>query len=161
MKRNEFAPEQWRRLAQGPAMAAYLIMESDPSNPVGKAAETTAGIEAFREAIANPTTPVMTELFNEFGSATPDDLKKLMALESSGGLEQMRSKYLSDLRANLALVREKGGAADGEAYAKFVMHVAGKVANAAKEGGFLGFGGQEISKREAELLDQLRLSLGV
>ena len=41
------------------------------------------------------------------------------------------------------------------------MHIAEKVANAAKEGGFLGIGGTRVSEGEIEAFAQIADALGI
>jgi hypothetical protein len=46
-----------------------------------------------------------------------------------------------------------------DAYRKLIYGVAEKVANAASEGGFLGFGGTRVSSGEQGFLEELRNTL--
>jgi hypothetical protein len=55
----------------------------------------------------------------------------------------------------------KASAAEAEEYRQWAMSVAEKVANAATEGGFLGFGGERVTAAEKSLIDDIRKSLGV
>jgi hypothetical protein len=64
-------------------------------------------------------------------------------------------------REALAIVKAKGTADDAKAYADFLMNLGNRVANAAKEGDFLGFGGERVSEGERVLLGELGEALGV
>jgi hypothetical protein len=48
-----------------------------------------------------------------------------------------------------------------EGYKKWLLEIAGKVANAATEGGFFGFGGERVSAAETAAINELASSLGV
>jgi hypothetical protein len=46
-----------------------------------------------------------------------------------------------------------------EAFRRMLYGIAEKVANAAREGGFLGFGGKQVCEGEQAFLDELRSTL--
>jgi hypothetical protein len=64
-------------------------------------------------------------------------------------------------REALGIVQAKGTPEDARAYADFLMNLANRVTSAAKEGGFLGFGGERISEGERVLLGELSQALGL
>src|SRR5262249_31591799 len=66
---------------------------------------------------------------------------------------------LEQVRASIAILTGKANAEESSAYRKMIYDVAEKVANAATEGGFLGFGGTRVSPGEKSFLDQLRDTL--
>jgi len=159
MNHNDLTPEQWMELLQGPAMAATLMTEATSPHPDGKAREVSAGIKAIQKALAAATTPVMTAILDQYGSAPADELRQLIEpVGDDMDPVQVRPLYLARLRSNLALVHEKGGSADSEAYIAFVLHVASCIADAAKREGYLGFGSHEIQCRKEKLLDELHSS---
>ncbi|MBT8427742.1 MAG: hypothetical protein KJO02_06915, partial [Erythrobacter sp.] len=63
-------------------------------------------------------------------------------------------RAMSSIRDAVAVVEEKAPA-DAERYKLFLMSIAQRVAEAAKEGGFLGFGGERISAAEQSALDEM------
>ena len=64
------------------------------------------------------------------------------------------------LRALSALLDAKAPA-DAAAYKTWLCHVANAVAEAAPEGGFLGFGGTQVSEAEKTSVAQIASALGV
>ena len=62
--------------------------------------------------------------------------------------ERIASRALDALRAAHDALQRKGSAGDYDAYASFAKALAKRVAEAAKEGGFLGFGGERVSEGE-------------
>jgi hypothetical protein len=60
----------------------------------------------------------------------------------------------------LTLLGQKASPEEVAAYKQMVSTVAERTANAAKEGGFLGFGGERVSAAEHAFLDQLKGVLG-
>jgi hypothetical protein len=55
----------------------------------------------------------------------------------------------------LILVKAKSGKSDATAYQGLLIGAAQKVANATKEGGFMGMGGVDVSDKEKAALDAL------
>ena len=51
--------------------------------------------------------------------------------------------------------------AQAEGFKSWLVSIAGKVANAATEGGFFGFGGEKVSGAETAAINELASSLGV
>jgi hypothetical protein len=60
----------------------------------------------------------------------------------------------------MSILESKATPADADAYKRFVMTVAQAVAEAHKEGGFLGIGGTRVSDAEEQALDEISLALG-
>jgi hypothetical protein len=63
----------------------------------------------------------------------------------------MENLVLTDMKKVSEILKEKATPKEAEEYKEWAMSIAESVANAAKEGGFLGFGGERISEKEKEL----------
>jgi ribosomal 30S subunit maturation factor RimM len=74
--------------------------------------------------------------------------------------EKMRELLISDCQEVSRILAEKATAKETEEYKEWAMLVAENVAKAAKEGGFLGIGGTQISQGEIELFNQIASALG-
>ncbi|NOQ65182.1 MAG: hypothetical protein GQ582_11785 [Methyloprofundus sp.] len=75
--------------------------------------------------------------------------------------EKMRALLLADTSAINTLLIEKATVEEAAEYKEWIMLVATNVAKAAKEGGFLGFGGERISAAEKVLFAELAQVLGM
>ena len=73
---------------------------------------------------------------------------------------QMAALTLEDARAVARLLDSRVDPAQAAQYRAWALSVAEKVAMAATEGGFLGFGGTRLSEAEQALIAQLREALG-
>ena len=60
-----------------------------------------------------------------------------------------------------AILEGKVPADQAEGFKSWLLDIARKVANAATEGGFFGFGGQRVSTAETAAINELASSLGV
>jgi hypothetical protein len=73
--------------------------------------------------------------------------------------DKLRAQAIEDARAVAALLAAKSSEPESTEYKKWAMSVAEKVAMAASEGGFLGFGGERFSVEEKKLLNELQAAL--
>jgi hypothetical protein len=70
------------------------------------------------------------------------------------------SKAVDALKATSALLDAKGGL-DAAPFKTWLAGIAKSVAEAAPEGGFLGFGGTQVSEPEKATVAQIAAALGV
>jgi hypothetical protein len=68
---------------------------------------------------------------------------------------------LKELREVNELVSAKATAEEAEAFRRWLLAAAQAAADAGKEGGFLGSGGEQVSAGEQRMLDQVRAALGM
>lgn len=147
--RGRYSTEQWQTLRLGPVAAAGLVIGSSPSGVVG----ITKEVGALGDAIAN-----LKE------SSSPASLFSLVAAEAVtktelDALPTSTAEMLNLVKRSVATV-SANSPIEGAAYAQFIVDVATKVAEASKEGGFLGFGGTRISDNERAAIDQIKAAIG-
>jgi hypothetical protein len=68
-------------------------------------------------------------------------------------------EILDELRGVNGIVEEKASAEDADAVRTWLLDTAQEAANAAKEGGFMGFHAERVSEGEQKMLDSLRETL--
>ena len=74
--------------------------------------------------------------------------------------DKLRAQMLDDCKAVTALLATKATPQEAREYRQWALSVAEKVATAASEGSFLGFGGERVSDTEKQLIVQIRTALG-
>lgn len=74
--------------------------------------------------------------------------------------EGMQMLAIEDCRAAAALIDAKALPSEAAEYKQWALSVAEKVAMAASEGGFLGFGGEQFSEPEQKFLADVETALG-
>jgi hypothetical protein len=92
-------------------------------------------------------------------SGVRESLMALKAEEFAVVQEKLATLAVDRARAAITALQAKAPA-DVAAYRSFVAALAERVAQAAKEGGFLGFGGGRVSAGEKEMLAKLQQALG-
>ena len=70
----------------------------------------------------------------------------------------MRARAVEEVRKAVAVVEQKAPA-DATAFKEWLLHISTKVAEASKEGGFLGFGGIAVSDSEKVTLSEIANAL--
>jgi hypothetical protein len=70
------------------------------------------------------------------------------------------TEILDELRGVDAIVAAKATPDETSAFRAWLVSTAQAAADAAKEGGFMGFGAVEVSEGEQKMLDQIRGALG-
>jgi hypothetical protein len=149
--KRRFAPDQWMQVRLGPLAAAQMVMKASISGPVGIVKEIGAVGEAIAAAKQNAAP---TSLLNVAFDVEPS-LDEARAM----GKDLSKSSALDALKAAASLV-SRHSPGDATAYASLLTTVAQKVAEASKEGGFLGIGGTRVSDEERAAIDQIKAALG-
>jgi hypothetical protein len=160
---EQFTPEEWQEVVAGPVDAGMLIAFVEPQGPFGLAHEVKAIYDATVTGVINSP----SELIREVGAVLArqkdaggesDQIKAAarQAKERSQGDPQ--AFFLERMTRAAALVGQKSPG-DATAYKQWLATCAEQTAQAAKEGGFFGFGGVPVTPRETAALARLKDAL--
>ena len=152
-----FTDDEWQRVLRAPFVAGMAITIADPGGPIEISKEMMATLRAA-------TVPPSQE---ELLAAVALDIQALMDQKQNPARNfkptsaaTAGTEILDELRAVGAIVAEKASPEETEAFRDWLVTVAQAAADAAKEGGFMGFGAVQVSDGEQAMLDQLRSALG-
>lgn len=169
--KDAFTDDEWFLLSSVPAMIGSAMSVAAPSGVVGTVKELSASMKAMVQGHAeHPDSPLIAELLQRAGNwddtkAKAKDYRERAKarLEGAGvtSREQLHELVLGDCRTAAGLVDERCAPVDAAAYKDWSVTIARKVAEAAKEGGFLGFGGVRVSDEERAVLARIESALGV
>lgn len=155
--RDNFTPDEWFKVMTGPGRAGAVIVAASPSGLTGIVAETQAIAAAVRQSVsAQGRTPLMEAMAADLLGTPPTP----PAQEQARTIEDIRTQSLDAVRQAVWLVSAKTSPQDAEAYRSMLMQVAERTAAAAKEGGFLGFGGEQVNDKERAAIEELRRVIG-
>ena len=103
------------------------------------------------------------ELLSEIAREAADDARQHK--NPFGGFKPTKGatvgvEILDELRAVNGIVSEKASAEDAAAVRAWLLDAAQAAANAAKEGGFMGFRATRVSEGEKDMPDRVRSAVG-
>jgi hypothetical protein len=92
----------------------------------------------------------------------PDKMQQETRDSTAGAqdMTQAKAKMLDDIKQATTIVSTKGSADEVTAYKKLMVDVAQNVADAAKEGGFMGIGGVQVNDAEKQAIGEIRSAVG-
>jgi hypothetical protein len=162
--KTSFTSDEWTTLGQAPALTALAVTIAGSSGLLGTLAEALGLTSALVEGAKSDNPLVRALCQREEMAAAQQGLKEKLKGLKPGDLEgaqaEVRSAALDALRKGMQIVSVKGTSADVAAYRAFITDIGRRVANAAKEGSFLGFGGERVSEGERTMLASIESALG-
>ncbi|MBP1745225.1 MAG: hypothetical protein H6Q58_2203 [Firmicutes bacterium] len=154
VKKADFTAEEWKDILIAPQMASIYISLSSPGGLFGTIKEMMVYSRLIAEA-------EITAGGNALVSAVAEDVKgmierkeKLEMPEMSRNLEEIKTQCIKTFRRLDILLKEKAPD-DADGYKRWVYKAAKNSAEAAREGGFLGFGGVMVNEAEADALKEI------
>ncbi|HYJ68403.1 MAG TPA: hypothetical protein VEX15_12185 [Nocardioidaceae bacterium] len=157
--KSDFSEEDWNRIVRAPFVAGLAISLADPGGPIETAKETMATLKAA----TNPASreQLVAELALDIQNQVQQKQNPLKGYRPSSleGTAPGGEQVLVELRAVQAIVAARATPEEAAAFGDWLVATAQAAANAAKEGGFMGFGAEQVSKGEQEMLDQVRAAV--
>jgi hypothetical protein len=150
--RQDFTDEEWTRVRRAPLVAGVAISLADPGGPIELAKETMA---TLRSATLPPSQEeLLASVALDIQAMSQHKQNPLGDFKPRSG-----QQVLEELRGVNELVTAKATPEEVKAFGRWLLVAAQAAADAAKEGGFLGFGGEQVSAGEQQMLDQVRAAL--
>ena len=143
--KTNFSSGEWKTVLEAPVLAGFAITAADPSGIFGTLKEGWANARELAAAKTSASDEliksVAEDLFTSEGRTGAHD--RMAALLKGAKREELKDRALAELKRAVALVDAKAPA------------------DAGSEGGFLGFGGVQVSDKEKATLAELHGVLGV
>jgi hypothetical protein len=150
----DFTADEWTRLKRAPFIAGMAISLADPGGPIELVKETAATLKTVRDAAESGGRGELVDAVAQEAVADArqreNPLKDFKAKGALAGQE-----IVEELTEVNRIVSDKATAEEAEAYRDWLQAAAQEAANAAKEGGFLGFHAERVSEGEQRMLDKL------
>jgi hypothetical protein len=155
--KSDFTEDEWTRIVRAPFVAGMAISLADPGGPI----ETTKETVATLKSATNPPSreQLLAEVALDVQAMTQRRQSPLGGYRPTADGAPWGEQVLDELRAVQALVAAKAAPEEAAAFARWLVASAQAAADAAKEGGFLGFRAQQVSDREAAMLEQVRTAV--
>ena len=152
--KTDFTEEEWTRLKRAPFVAGMAISLADPGGPIEAFKETSATLKTvLRAAEAGDRGELVDALAREVADEARHRKNPLEGFKPRGATAGI--EILDELREANRIVTEKASEEDAAAVRAWLLEAAKAAADAAKEGGFLGFRATQVSEGEQRMLDQL------
>ena len=153
----DYVDEEWKRLVRAPFVAGLALSIADPGGPIEMAHETMATLKAAttppsREQLLLEVSADITSMVNEKQNPLSGFKPDSSALAGK--------MVLDELGAVNVILNAKATPEEAGGFRRWLLDVAQAAANAAKEGGFMGFGAVRVSEGEEKMIQQMRETLG-
>ncbi len=156
----DFTSEEWQQIMIAPQMASLYIALASPSGPVGAVKEMMASTKLIVEAMKASSGNALIDAVVADLREKAERKEKIEPPQISKDPNETKVQCLQACRDLAALLSQKAPA-EAEGYKQWVYEAAQHSAEAAKEGGFLGIGGQRVNEAEAAALKEIASALGI
>jgi hypothetical protein len=155
--KSDFTEQEWIQVRRAPFVAGMAISLADPGGPIEIAKESIATIKSA----TNPPSreQLLAEVALDIQSMTQQKQNPLADYKVSKGTHA-GEQILDELRAVKEILKSKATPEEDAAFSQWLITAARAAADAAKEGGFMGFGATRVSQGEKDMLERLRSALG-
>lgn len=152
--KDDFTDEEWARVVRGPMVAGLAISLADPGGPIEMAKESMATLKAA----TNPPSreQLLAEVALEIQALAQQRKNPLKGFKPTPAPGQGPGDAVVDeLRTVQALVAATATPEEAAAFRTWLVTAAQAAADAAKDGGFMGFHAEQVSAREQAMIDQV------
>ena len=162
--KQDFTPAEWTKLLESAMAAGAAVSAADPSGLWGTFQEFLANSGALDSSKLDPNAnelvrAVVVDFETEKGRS---DVRNALHRRFDGATDPADCVQRSlDSRLGVSAILDAKAPSDAPAFKAWLCGIGRKVAEAAVEGGVLGFGGVRVSKAEAATLDDISRILGL
>lgn len=154
--KDDYTDEEWSRIRRAPLVAGLALTLADPGGPIEAAKESMA---TLKSATSPPSREqLLAEVALEIQAMAQQKHNPLSGFKPTKDGNPGEA-VLEELQAVLAIVAAKATPDETAAFGRWLVAAAQASADAAKEGGFMGFGSQQVSEREQAMLDRVRTAV--
>ena len=159
--KSNFTPDEWKLLLESVMMAGIAISTAELSGLWGLLKESFAEGNALMTAKMDPGADALVKAVvadfetSEGRSTARDGLKERL---TGSKPSEIKAKCIETLRQAGAVVDAKAPG-DAAAFKGWLRQISQHVAEASKEGGFLGIGGVRVSEAEKATLNEISSAL--
>jgi len=156
-----FTSDEWKRLLEGVMMAGIAVTAAEPSGLWGTLKESLSSAQALA-AGKTGSSELVKALVADLETSEGLGIAREGLKEQLKGhkVAEIRNKSVDALRQVAALLETKAPQ-DASAVKTWLLGISQSAAEASKEGGFLGFGGVQVSDAEKATLTDIKSALKV
>ncbi|QHT55614.1 hypothetical protein GXP71_05605 [Cellulomonas sp. H30R-01] len=152
--KSDFTDDEWARVVRAPFVAGMAISLADPGGPIEAAKESMASV---RSATNPPTREqLLAEVALDIQAQLQERHNPAQGYRPTAAGSSPGEQVVAELREVYALVAAKATAEEASAFGAWLVRTAQDAADAAKEGGFMGFHAERVSARETDMIERVR-----
>ena len=159
----DFNSEEWSKLLTAPMLAGMAVTIAQPSGLFGTMKEGMASGRALLEAKNDPGASELSKAVAadmETSEGRTAAREALQAELSSKTPSEIKQRAISTL-GEVATILDAKAPGDAAGFKEWLKHIAERVAAASSEGGFLGFGGVQVTDAEKATIAEIAATLKI
>ena len=158
--KSNFTPDEWKVLLESVMAAGIAVTAAEPSGLWGQKESFASGTDLAKAKMDPGTNALIKAVVTDFGTsegrgASRDGLKEKFKGSKPA---EIKDKCIATLHQAAAILDAKAPA-DSAAFKGWLQQISQHVAEASKEGGFLGVGGVPVSEAEKATLTEISSAL--
>jgi hypothetical protein len=154
----DFTEDEWATLVRAPMVAGMAITIADPGGPIEVVKETSAVLKLTRATAHQERDDLVGHVAREIQSLAEQRKNPVGDFKPKGALGG--KEIVDEIARAGQIAGEKATPEEAEAFRAWILESAQSAADAAKEGGFMGFHAERVSQGEKDMLAQLGAALG-
>ena len=154
----DFTEDEWATLVRSPVVAGMAITFADPGGPIEVMKETAAVVKFVTGSASEEREDLVGEIARDVRALAEQRTNPVGDFKPRGALAG--KQVLEEISRANEIVGAKATPEEADAFREWIMECAQRAADAAKEGGFMGFHAERVSQGEKDMLEQLRSALG-
>jgi thioredoxin-like negative regulator of GroEL len=140
----DFSAEEWETILEGPTSAGLIVSTAERGGAIRESFSLAKAWTEARKASGS------TVLLDEIAQSKPK-----VDRARAGSAEELRERYLGNVREAASLLEAKASPEELEDYRRFTIAIAERVADAKEEEG------QAVSAGERAAIDEVSAALGM
>jgi hypothetical protein len=153
----DFSEEEWATVVRSPIVAGMAITLADPGGPIEVVKETSAVLK-FVTGEGEQRDDLVGEVAREIRALAQERTNPAGDFKPRGALAGQQ--VVDEISRAGEIVSAKATPQEAEAFRAWILECAQRAADAAKEGGFMGFHAERVSQGEKDMLARLGSALG-
>jgi hypothetical protein len=161
--KTDFTAQEWETLRDAPHLVMLSVATAGGSGPLGSIKEAFAPAGAI-VAAAKGNNALLREICDqEELKAAQKSIRGTIKWGSDVQAlrDEMQTAAADKAAQAYSILKQKTSTEDVDAYRHLLVDIAERTAQAAKEGSFLGFGGERVSEAERAVITRISKALDV
>ncbi len=152
--KDDFSPDDWAALVRAPLIAGLAISLADIGGPIELTKESMAAMKSVLEPVGGDQPALVAAIRADFEAQAKDRHNPVKGYKPKNPQE-----LLDELTRVNGLVTAAGAPDEAEGFRALLKTAARRSADAAKEGGFMGFRAEQVSAGEQQMLERIDAAL--